>query len=594
LFGIVREFSGRNMHALVSVIRCCGHKMRFMTALLALSLGLAIAPLSAAQAENRSLKIYFVHTGEKATITFKRNGKFDKAGLAQLNRFLRDWRRNEPTKMDPRLFDLIWEVYRKSGSRDYIHVVSAYRSPETNSMLRSRSKLVAEKSQHMLGKAMDFYLPDVKLATLRAIGMKMQVGGVGYYPRSGSPFCHMDVGGVRAWPRMSRQELVQLFPDGKTMHIPADGKPLPGYNQAVADYKRRIGDTSIEVADFGGTKKKGFFARLFGGGGDEDEQPDDIASDAPVAVASAKPAAPLPGVENSQPIVASTPAVATATPAPQDVAIAAPVPTSRPAFANQGVEVDPNGGMQTAMLEAPRSNAVDALNAVAAAEPVAFVDLSSYSVPVPQLLGARQAPGEAQQVASADPLSVDNASPLGFVPVPGARPAEAATLAEASNAVVPQLAATPVAKPDVATTEVAMLIPQTKPVVRGLGTAPEKAAVAVPVTVKPEAENTVDVASVDAEDDDDFFSNQSAFSPDADGVVKKGARPHGEANANGKKALTGDALSKWALSKGRSETLVQPVKAPRFASKTLRAQPVEMPSSGFSATPVQIDAGRFN
>ncbi len=593
MFGIVKESSDRKTQALAMLMNCIRYKMRFMIALFMLSLGLAIAPLSAAQAENRSLKIYFVHTGEKATITFKRNGKFDKAGLAQLNRFLRDWRRNEPTKMDPRLFDLIWEVYRKSGSREYIHVVSAYRSPATNSMLRSRSKMVAEKSQHMLGKAMDFYLPDVKLATLRAIGIKMQAGGVGYYPNSGSPFCHMDVGGVRAWPRMSREQLVQLFPDGKTMHIPADGKPLPGYNQAVAEYKRRVGDSSVEVADFGGAKKKGFFARLFGGGGDEDEQPDEILA-APVAVASAKPASPLPGVDNAQPIVASTPAVATVTPVSQEVAIAAPVPTLRPAFADQGVDAEPVDGMQTAMLEAPRSNAVDALNAVAAAEPVAFVDLSSYSVPVPQLLGARQAPGEAQQVASAEPLSAGSANALAFVPVPGARPAEDATLAQASEAVVPQLAATPVAKPAGAPVEVAMLAPQPKPVVRGLSATPEKTVVAVPVAVKPVPEKTLDLASVEADEEDDFFSNQSAFSVDSNTVVKKGPRPNGAVKVEAKKTLTGDALSKWALSTGRSETVVQSVKAPRFASRTLRTQPVEMPSSGFSATPVQIDTGRFN
>ncbi|MGO8112698.1 DUF882 domain-containing protein, partial [Rhizobium leguminosarum] len=72
------------------------------------------------------------------------------------------------------------------------------------------------------------------LATLLDIGMKMQVGGVGFYPKSGSPFVHMDVGGVRAWPRMSRDELVRLFPNGNTIHIPADGKPLPGYQQEMA------------------------------------------------------------------------------------------------------------------------------------------------------------------------------------------------------------------------------------------------------------------------------------------------------------------------------------------------------------------------
>ncbi|WP_184697554.1 DUF882 domain-containing protein [Rhizobium leguminosarum] len=213
-----------------------------------------VGSASFASAEDRALKLFFTHTGEKATITYKRDGKFDPKGLAQINRFLRDWRRNEPTRMDPRLLDLVWEVYKRSGGKDYIHIVSAYRSPTTNNMLRNRSRStgVAKKSQHMLGKAMDFYVPGVKLATLRALAMQMQVGGVGYYPTSGSPFVHLDVGNVRAWPRMSRQELARIFPNGQTMHLPADGRPLPGYNQAVANYKKRVSPTAIQIASTAG------------------------------------------------------------------------------------------------------------------------------------------------------------------------------------------------------------------------------------------------------------------------------------------------------------------------------------------------------
>jgi uncharacterized protein YcbK (DUF882 family) len=115
-----------------------------------------------ASAETRSLKLYYIHTKERAEIVFKRNGRYDQAGLRKLNRFLRDWRRNEPTKMDPRLFDLVWEVYKQTNARDYIHVVSAYRSPATNDMLRRTRGGQAKKSQHMTGKAMDFYIPGVK------------------------------------------------------------------------------------------------------------------------------------------------------------------------------------------------------------------------------------------------------------------------------------------------------------------------------------------------------------------------------------------------------------------------------------------------
>lgn len=207
---------------------------------------LAAVQAAPARAETRSLKLYNTHTGERAEIAFKKNGRFISSGLVELNRFLRDWRRNESTKMDPELFDLIWEVYQKAGSREHIHVVSGYRSPATNNMLRKRSRGVAKFSQHTRGKAMDFFLPDVKLANLRAIGLRKQTGGVGFYPTSGSPFVHMDTGNVRHWPRMTRKQLAQVFPDGKTIHVPSDGKPMPGYKQALAELKGR-GQTDRQI-----------------------------------------------------------------------------------------------------------------------------------------------------------------------------------------------------------------------------------------------------------------------------------------------------------------------------------------------------------
>ncbi|MCV0429818.1 MAG: DUF882 domain-containing protein, partial [Roseibium sp.] len=190
-----------------------------------------------AQAETRTLKLYNTHTKERVSITFKKNGRYVPGGLREANRFLRDWRRNEIIKMDPELLDLVWEVYKKVGARDYIYVVSSYRSPATNNMLRKRSRGVAKNSQHTLGKAMDFYIPGVNLSKLRATGLRKEVGGVGYYPRSGSPFVHMDTGRVRHWPKMSRSQLAKVFPNGKTLHIPSDGKPMGGYKLALAESK---------------------------------------------------------------------------------------------------------------------------------------------------------------------------------------------------------------------------------------------------------------------------------------------------------------------------------------------------------------------
>src|SRR6185295_17770315 len=117
-----------------------------------------------------------MHTHEQATVVFKRNGVYDPAGLAKLNYLVRDWREKKTKTMDPHLYDLLWQVYQESGSNQPIHIVCGYRSPETNAMLRRRSSAVAQHSQHMLGKAMDFYIPNVPLAKLRAIGLRMQVG----------------------------------------------------------------------------------------------------------------------------------------------------------------------------------------------------------------------------------------------------------------------------------------------------------------------------------------------------------------------------------------------------------------------------------
>jgi uncharacterized protein YcbK (DUF882 family) len=242
--------------------RGSGWRARIVPTVLALLVS-GICGAGSAAAETRSLKLYFIHTKERAEITYKVNGKYVDAGLRKVNRLLRDWRRDEPTKMDPRLLDLVWEVYQRSGSKDYINVISAYRSPATNAMLRKRSKGVAKNSQHMLGKAMDFFIPDVQLSNLREIGLRVGRGGVGYYPTSGSPFVHMDTGSVRHWPRMSRQQLVKVFPDGKTMHIPSDGKPLAGYQTALANYKAgksNAGELKIASADE--AKEPSFFERL--------------------------------------------------------------------------------------------------------------------------------------------------------------------------------------------------------------------------------------------------------------------------------------------------------------------------------------------
>lgn len=232
-----------------------------------------------ANGDTRTITIKHMHTKEETTVTFKRDGRYDSAALEKLNWALRDWRTDEPIRMDPRLFDIAWEVHRKVGSDQPFHVVSAYRSPGTNSMLRRRSRGVAKHSQHMLGKAMDFYLPDTPTARMREVAMRMQRGGVGFYPGAHTPFVHLDAGSVRSWPRMTRDQLVRLFPDERTVHLPADGKPLSGYEVAKAEilsgggsvmgYAATDYDEGAIIASSGGGKS--FWAALFGG---DDEEAD--------------------------------------------------------------------------------------------------------------------------------------------------------------------------------------------------------------------------------------------------------------------------------------------------------------------------------
>jgi uncharacterized protein YcbK (DUF882 family) len=257
-----------------------------------------------AEGDTRTISLHHVHTNEDLTITYKRDGRYDSDALKKINWILRDWRRNEEVATDPRLLDLIWEVHREVGAKQAIHIICGYRAPQTNAMLRRKSEGVAQFSQHTLGKAMDFFIPGVPLAELRNIGLRLQRGGIGFYPTSGSPFVHLDVGNVRHWPSISREELVRIFPDGRTVHVPSDGHPLPGYALARADIERRGNQPSsvsmnaarnagvlVAQRDTGKTAG-GALARFLGFGKDENEDAETTAgiAPAPKTTVAAKPA----------------------------------------------------------------------------------------------------------------------------------------------------------------------------------------------------------------------------------------------------------------------------------------------------------------
>ena len=262
-----------------------------------------------ANGDTRAITFQHTHRDDSITVTFKRSGRYDEEGLKKLNYFLRDWRNDDQTRMDPQLFDILWEVTREVGTEEPIRIVSSYRSPATNAMLRRRSRGVAQFSQHMLGKAIDFNISGVSVEQLRVIAMRLQRGGVGFYPGS---FVHVDVGSVRHWPRMTHDQLARVFPNGRTVHVPSDGQPLSGYALALAEIERRgssgpsgmslaaarnsgaIGED--RVASAARPKKGNVLAKLFGFSTDDEEEEEATAAGGKTVVAARDeaPAARVP------------------------------------------------------------------------------------------------------------------------------------------------------------------------------------------------------------------------------------------------------------------------------------------------------------
>jgi uncharacterized protein YcbK (DUF882 family) len=371
-----------------------------------------------ANGDTRTITIQHEHTKELATITFRRDGRYDSQGLEQLNWLLRDWRHDEPTKMDPRLFDIVWQVTREVGAREPIRVVSAYRSPQTNAMLRRRSRAVAKHSQHMQGKAMDFYLTDVGMDRVRAIAMRLQHGGVGYYPTAYNPFVHLDAGSVRSWPRMTRDQLARLFPDGRTVHIPADGKPLEGYEEARAEIVARGGSVAgyaayaeAEEAGGSGGRRKSFWATLFGSGDDEDS--DYYAT--PAASARARPAASPPSTSLASAYLPSANSEDAGTrgyfafnqPPPEPAASRTRGRAAAPAAPPQPAQQSP---VQVAAASEP--------------EPAAPVRVASLAGPDPRLAWQAGPAGRGAIAGQAEPDDEGAAKTLAIVPLPPRRPGD--------------------------------------------------------------------------------------------------------------------------------------------------------------------------
>jgi uncharacterized protein YcbK (DUF882 family) len=295
-----------------------------------------------ADGETRTISLHHIHTDEELTVTYKVNGRYDEEALRKIDNLLRDWRESKEIRMDPHLIDLLWEVHHEVGAKEAIWIVCGFRSPETNAMLRRRSSGVAQFSQHMLGKAIDFYIPGVSLEQLREAGLRAQRGGVGFYPTSGSPFVHMDTGSVRHWPRMPEAQLASVLSKGQ------------------------LGSAS---ASDGGQRSRmpGLLARLFGGGKDEAQDAATAAASPPVkAAANAR----KPGAAESRP---EKPATVVAESRVEKVAMV-PFPPTKPA---KTTDQFVSAAVKSAAKPAQTSEVASAASAPA---PVARANVSANDV----------------------------------------------------------------------------------------------------------------------------------------------------------------------------------------------------------------------
>ncbi len=210
-----------------------------IVAALSVAAGWSLGTPTIAGGETRTVSLYHVHTKESISVTYMVKGRYVPSAMKKINYLMRDWRRNEVVTIDPKTVDLMWELHADLGSRAPIHIVCGYRSPKTNAFLKRVGRNVAKKSQHMVGKAIDLYFPDVATKKIRNSALVRKIGGVGYYRSSGGPtgFVHLDSGNVRHWgPAIGKTEMAQIFRDGrKTMGARLNRKDTIAVASSEAD-----------------------------------------------------------------------------------------------------------------------------------------------------------------------------------------------------------------------------------------------------------------------------------------------------------------------------------------------------------------------
>lgn len=164
------------------------------------ALTVAATPAFARKAPERprALSLHHMHTDERISLVYRVGDRYQRSALNKLNEFLKDFRTGEAVPIDPLLFDILYDVKASLGDTEARYeVLSAYRSPRTNAMLRRSSHGVARNSLHLYGQAMDIRFPDLPTREIRDAALVVGRGGVGYYPSA--DFVHVDTGKVRRW-----------------------------------------------------------------------------------------------------------------------------------------------------------------------------------------------------------------------------------------------------------------------------------------------------------------------------------------------------------------------------------------------------------
>lgn len=145
----------------------------------------------------RRLRMYNGRAGENLDMVYWVEGEYIQPALEEIAFLMRDWRNNQTHRIDPRAIDIMTAAHNLLETNEPYTLLSGYRSPETNAMLRNRSSGVARNSLHMRGEAADLRLSSRSVTQIFNAARACNAGGVGRYARSN--FVHMDCGDVRAW-----------------------------------------------------------------------------------------------------------------------------------------------------------------------------------------------------------------------------------------------------------------------------------------------------------------------------------------------------------------------------------------------------------